>query len=360
MPDMQVFPSRPVPPAAAATVVRRWFPHDRPALTPMTGGGFSGSPLFQVEAGGRHVLKAFPPGTSAARVRFVHAAVLHLRAHGVCQVPAVRLAADGESFVEDHHGTCWELQDFIVGESTATPTLGQVAAAMEVVARIHLAAASLVENPPDLGPSPGLARRIDQARGMLARPWAVIGTVSAASPPLAPLIRPLLDRAATILAAGDAAAVVAEVATLAPGPVARQTVLRDLWAPHVLYEGAGSDRVVGIVDCHAMGLDTPATDLARLLGSWAVESGFEDSAGWDAAIAAYARLRPLRDAERRAVPFLAASGVVFGLDNWFRWIFEDRRSFSDPLAVAARVQCLTNALPAALAMLGNTLPRARV
>ena len=358
MPDMQVFPPRQVPLAAAATVVRRWFPDERPALTAMMGGGFSGSPLFVVEAGGgAHVLKAFPPRTSAARVRFVHAAVRHLRAHGVCQVPAVRLAADGESFFQDHDGTSWELQDFVVGESTAKPTAEQVAAAMEVVARVHLAAATLAENPPDLGPSPGLARRVEQARGMLARPWAAVEPGPTASPTLAALIRPLLDRAATILAARDAAAVVAGVATLGPSPVARQTVLRDLWAPHVLYEHAGSSRVVGIVDCHAMGLDTPATDLARLLGSWAVEVGFENSAGWEAALAAYARLRPLSEAERRAVPFLAASGVVFGLDNWFRWIFEEGRTFSDPAAAAGRVQRLTNALPAALAMLGTTLAR---
>ena len=359
MPDMQVFQPRQVSLAAATTVVRRWFPDGRPAVTPMMGGGFSGSPLFLVAAaGGAHVLKAFPPATSAARVRFVHAAVRHLRGEGVCQVPAVRLAADGESFCQDLHGTSWELQDFVVGVSAAKPTAEQIASAMEVVARVHNAAATLAENPPDLGPSPGLARRIEQARGMLARPWAGIETLAAASPTLAALIRPLLERAATSLALCGGASVVAGVAALEPRPVARQTVLRDLWAPHVLYEHTSSDRVVGIVDCHAMGLDTPATDLARLLGSWAVEAGFDDSAGWEAALAAYARLRPLSEAERRSVSFLAASGVVFGLDNWFRWIFEEGRTFSDPAAAAGRVQRLTDALPAALAMLGKTLARA--
>ena len=356
MPDMQVFQPPQISLVAAATLARRWFPAGPPAVVPMTGGGFSGSPLFQVEAAGRtHVLKAFPPGTSAGRVRFVHAVVRHLRDRGVTEVPMVGLAADGESFVEDGHGQTWELQEFVAGESRPRPTAAEIAAAMGVVARIHLAAATLAENPPDIGPSPGIARRIEQAQGMLARPWAEVQPGRTADPTLVKLVRPLLNRAAASLEAGGGAAVVAGVGALAPGLVPRQTVLRDVWAPHGLYESRASARVVGIVDCHAIGLDTPATDLARLLGSWAVEAGFGDVPGWDAALDTYGQIRPLAHAERQLVPFLAASGVVFGLDNWFRWIFEQGRRFADQTAVSCRVERLVAALPAALKMLPTTL-----
>jgi Ser/Thr protein kinase RdoA (MazF antagonist) len=358
MPDTQVLPPREASLAAATTLARRWFPAGQATVAAMLGGGFSGSPLFRVEAdGGTHVLKAFPPGTSAGRVCFVHTAVGHLRSCGVGEVPTVRLAADGESFVADASGQYWELQGFVAGESSLRPTAEQIAAAVRVVARIHQAAATLAENPPDRGPSPGIARRVEQAQGMLARPWAGVEPGREADATLATLIRPLLHRAADVLASCGGEPIVARVADLVPGVVPRQTVLRDVWAPHVIYESAGSARVVGIVDCHAMGLDTAATDLARLLGSWAVEARFEDAAGWDTVLDTYARVRPLADVERRLVPFLAASGVVFGLDNWFRWVFEQGRRFSDRAAVASRVERLTAALPAALRMLHTDLPR---
>lgn len=361
MPEMQVLPPRTASIAAAATLARRWFPAAGLAVFPMAGGGFSGSPLFRVDAdGGGHVLKAFPPGTSAGRVCFVHTAVRHLRACGVSEVPTVMPAANGESSAEDAEGQFWELQEFVRGTATTHPTAEQVATAVRVVARIHRAAATLAENPPDIGPSPGIIRRIEQAQGMVARPWGGTQQGVETDPTLAALIRPLQARAAEILNSGGGTSIVAGVAALPPVALPRQTVLRDLWAPHVLYESAGSPRVAAIVDCHAMGLDTPATDLARLLGSWAVEAGFATAAGWDDAVSAYEQVRHLSDLERRVIPFLAASGVVFGLDNWFRWIFEQGRQFPDPAAVVSRVEQLTTALPAALQMLQTTLPRSWV
>lgn len=361
MPDMQVLPPHTASFTAAARLARRWFPAAHSTVKPMPGGGFSGSQLFRVEAnGGVHVLKAFPPGTSAGRVCFVHTAVRHLRSCGVTEVPNLMPTAEGESSVADAEGHFWELQEFVRGCSASQPTAAQAATAVRVVARIHLAAATLAENPPDIGPSPGVARRIEQAQGLVARPWSGMEPDVTADANLASLIRPLRARAADILASGVGTSIVAGVAALTPGTLPRQTVLRDLWAPHVLYESAGGTRVAGVVDCHAMGLDTPVADLARLLGSWAVEAGFATAAGWEDAVRAYEQVRPLSEVERRLMPFLAASGVVFGLDNWFRWIFEQRRRFSDPAAVVSRVQQLTAALPAALDMLRTTLPQSWV
>jgi hypothetical protein len=45
---------------------------------------------------------------------------------------------------------------------------------------------------------------------------------------------------------------------------------------------------------------------------------------------------------------LHAAGVVFGLDNWFRWVLEEGRTFSDPTAALLRADRLLAALPVAL------------
>lgn len=43
-----------------------------------------------------------------------------------------------------------------------------------------------------------------------------------------------------------------------------QPCIRDIWHDHVLFDG---DRVTGLIDFGAMQIDTPATDIARLVGS---------------------------------------------------------------------------------------------
>jgi Ser/Thr protein kinase RdoA (MazF antagonist) len=349
--------------ARASVLAGRWFAPGTFTVAPLAAEGFSGSPLYRVDSdAGPHVLKAFAAGTPEPRAQFVHAVMRHLRASGVAEVPVLRVLSDGSSLACDELGQIWELQGLIAGVSVTQPSAAQARSALALLARVHLAAAKLPENPPDVGPSPGIARRIEQARGMLARPWAGLGRERSPSsdPDLGAAIRPRLSRVCAALDASGGGDVVAAVAMLDPGPLRRQTVLRDVWAPHVLYDHRSSDHTVGLVDYHAAGLDTPATDLARLLGSWGVEAGFALEAGWEAAIEAYEALRPLRDSERQLVPFLAASGVVFGLDNWFRWIFEQERRFPEPLAVAARIDQLSAALPSALAMLRRTLPDNRV
>ena len=47
-------------------------------------------------------------------------------------------------------------------------------------------------------------------------------------------------------------------------PFPLQPCLRDIWHDHVLFTG---DKVTGLVDFGAIDIDTPATDIARLLGS---------------------------------------------------------------------------------------------
>jgi len=334
-------------------ICRRWFPEAAVDLEPLTGPGFSGSPLYLVRAGReQHVLKAFAGGSSLGRVRFVQALVRHLRDRGVSEVPALRAAVAGERFVVDAAGRVWEMQAFVPGRETADPTMPQVMAAIAAVGRLHAAAASMPENPPDVGPSPGIARRIAQARGWLLRPWEL---VLEAVPPaavesgLAARLRPRFAEAAATLRQARAERILAAIAAAEPGPLVRQTVLRDIWSAHVLFPTAGQPRVAGIVDLHAAGADTPATDLGRLLGSWMTARSAEPD-WWRRRLAAYDGTEP-DEAFTRLVMFLAASGTLFGLDNWLRWVFEEGREFGDVRAVVTRVDRLVSVLPTALEIL---------
>jgi Ser/Thr protein kinase RdoA (MazF antagonist) len=356
---MPVLPRPPVLTPAPQPLGRQWFAAGACRIEPLPRAGFSGSPLYLVKADdGDHVLKAFAAGTTPGRARFVHAVMRHLRSCGVAEVPDLRDAASGESFVLDEAGRPWEMQRFLPGEPAFEPTDGQVAAAVALLARVHAAAARMPENPPAAGPSPGIARRIEQARAWLARPWDAIAERPAAAASDSPLGAEMLARLvaadATLRDAGGER-IAREIATLEPRPIPRQSVVRDIWAAHVLFAADEPERVSGIIDFHAATTDTPATDLARLLGSWMTAAAV-DADWWSERLAAYRSTRgpaPPRGF-RDLVVFLAASGIVFGLDNWFRWVLEEGRSFADPAAVTARVDRLRATLPAALEILGRT------
>jgi len=136
-------------------------------------------------------------------------------------------------------------------------------------------------------------------------------------------------------------------------------VLRDVWCDHVLFAGVadGASRppppvVSGLIDLHAAGIDTPATDLARLFGSWDPGPGRRGERltdRWPEAFAAYERVRPLAAEERRLVGLLHAAGVIAGLDRWFRWTLDEGRTFPDDSRAVARIDRLLTELPCAAA-----------
>lgn len=331
------------------SICRHWLGAADVSLRPLAGAGFSGSPLFVVECRrGRFVLKAFAPGTPATRIHFVHALMRHLASRGIGAVPAVVASASGDSFWVDARGRAWELQAFMPGSAVFTPADGQITAAMALLGRLHDAAASLPENPPDAGPSPALTRRVDQARAWLARPWENLPTEQAADG-LRRAIVPRLTAAIDGMRHADGAALITRLAASPPRSLRRQSVLRDVWAAHVLFASDDPCRVSGLVDFHAATTDTPAADLGRLLGSWLVPAAAEPR-WWRDRLAAYGATHA---DDLDLVPFLAASGVVFGLDNWFRWVLVEGRTFADAAAVTDRVDWLLGVLSTALQILAD-------
>jgi len=359
---------------APPDVCRAWFGSAAVTGRPFGPSGFSGSRLFIVEravpsAGStgtdRFVLKSLPGGATDGRAAWVHALMRHLRAEGIVQVPEVIATPDGETLVVDDVGMPWELVGFMPGAAVEWPTDGQAAAGMELLATLHVTACRLAGGWPRPAVSPGHRRRIEQARRLLDDPWpSRRGRLSGNGADNGPggdrhraEIVARLDAAIARFAAADGRLALRAVAACCAEPLPLQPVLRDVSGEHVLYDThargpAAAQAPTAIVDYHAAGIDTPATDIARLLGSWRrpVDRGrLSLTDAWPEAIAAYERVRPLDDRERRLVPFLHATAVVLGLDNWLRWTLDERRHFADPARVVARIDRLLAELEDAIA-----------
>jgi Ser/Thr protein kinase RdoA (MazF antagonist) len=321
----------------------------RPAvIEPLPPGGFSGASMFRVRAADAArvwVLKSFPRDR-VDHVRWTHALMRHVRGAGVAEVPEVAVTSAGTSVVVDADGDAWELVAFVAGTSTASPTVAQAAAAAACLARIHVAAATLPGAAPSHAVPGALARRIAHAAALLAAPWSGRLGSRGASAVVWRDILPRLERAVGIFSEADGTRALERVAARVPTPSRVQAVLRDVTSDHVLYRDDGSPEVAGVIDFHAAAIDTPATDLARLLGSWGPAG---DRAIRESALAAYEAVRPLEAAERADVAWLDATGVIFGLVHWFRWTLDERRPFAQPAAVVARIDALLERLAESVA-----------
>lgn len=302
------------------------------------------------------MLKNFPPATPIAHAMWVHGLMRHLRASGLETVPEVvalrpeheqPAGAGCSTLAADPAGMLWEMVEYVPGSPRPAPTAAQAAVALAGLARLHLAAATFPASPPRTEPSPGVARRVEQAARMRASPWRRLDPAGASCPPVP--MHDTLRHAIEVFEACRGDAAIESIASATMAPVFTQPVLRDAWSDHALFADDGS--FAGFIDFHAAGRDTPATDLARLLGSWHApieELGSLFLHRWQPALDAYEAVRPLSPRERSLVPWLHATGVICGLDNWFRWLITDRRTFDDMSRVGERIDRLLRHLPEAL------------
>jgi Ser/Thr protein kinase RdoA (MazF antagonist) len=105
--------------------------------------------------------------------------------------------------------------------------------------------------------------------------------------------------------------------------VSLQPCLRDARPEHFLFDG---DRLSGLIDFGAMGIDCVATDLARLLGEW----GIEPAPLPYGILAAYDRVRPLESSASAFVANFQAAADVLIAGHWLSWHFLEHRRFEDP------------------------------
>ncbi|HEX2474393.1 MAG TPA: phosphotransferase, partial [Lacipirellulaceae bacterium] len=213
-------------------------------------------------------------------------------------------------------------------EYEQSPRVEKLRAAMTALAQFHIATSDFEPSAITIrGPKvdalrhtpSAIQRRLAQLREFSQRGAdELTGTpTDTIWPELAPLARQFL--AAFPIAAQNA---IAKLEPLTDVRLPLQPCLRDVWHDHILFTG---DEVTGVIDFGAVDIDTPATDIARLLGSLVAD----DSEGWRTGLAAYSRVRPLSPDESVATSALDKCGTVLVGCNWIRWIYIDRRTFEN-------------------------------
>jgi hypothetical protein len=82
-----------------------------------------------------------------------------------------------------------------------------------------------------------------------------------------------------------------------------------------------------------MRIDTPLTDIARLVGSLVGD----DREARQSAFDAYSEIRPLGQDDRRLIDLLDESGLVIGALNWLIWLYVERRDMGPAEPIIRRL-----------------------
>jgi Ser/Thr protein kinase RdoA (MazF antagonist) len=272
------------------------------------------------------VLRGWPPhGPDRAHLEQVHRWLSLADDLGFIPAP---IADRAGRKLQEHDGRSWELTPWMPGSAEAArpPAPARVRSAFAAMAAFHQ---RLADDRRD-GTSPGLGQRHEAIAHLLRGGFD--GLERAIGPPaVSPQdeARPMALRWLT-LARATAPHLLEPLRAAAGRIVPLQPCLRDARPEHFLFEG---DRVTGLVDFGAMGVDCVAGDLARLMGEW-LESDLPARAE---ALAAYERIRPLGAEEASLIPAFASSSDLLIGEHWIRWHYVEGRWFDDPRAVAEGV-----------------------
>jgi homoserine kinase type II len=347
-------------------------------------GGMSGAQFWRIVLPTETlILRRWPKEhPSTPQLRFIHTVLQHAAAHGCNFLPLPLTTRSGESFVE-HVGHLWELAPLLAGTAdyAAQPTPEKLAAAMRALATFHNATATFsvgrqTESTP-LQPLSAVHRHLIRLRDLTTRHLAEPASSIRNDiwPGLATLAYQFLAALPNAIPRA-----ISQLEPLANVALPLQPCLRDIWHDHVLFTG---DEVTGLVDFGAIAFDTPATDIARLVGSLAdatplpfregqgegsaikgtvpfsraPKTGNLTSTGdayqttakrglspsdpnrsqlWQHALAAYNTIRPLSENETRAAHALSTSAPILAGCNWLRWIYIERREFENHAQVIER------------------------
>lgn len=291
-------------------------------------GGFSGANLWRVTTTTQEFcLRRWPAEfRDADRLKSLHAVIRHA-ARRLDYLPVPLATLQGESFVTqgDHF---WELTPWLPGRADyhQAPSETKLRAALQAIAKWHLAVADYLEHPVP-APSPGLQQRLEQIDRLQAGEFTTLQRALAAHS-----WRELRERGERLLAlfAASAAAVRLQLTVAVRTNTTLLPCLRDVWHDHVLFTG---DKVTGLVDFGALRVESASGDIARLLGSLVRD----DYAGWETGLAAYQEVRPLAAAERELIPVFDRSGVLLAGLQWLRWIVLEGRTFPNHQAILQRL-----------------------
>jgi Ser/Thr protein kinase RdoA (MazF antagonist) len=268
------------------------------------------------------------------RLRFIHSVLDHAVRRGVAVIPLPIRTTSGETSVT-RDGHLWELAPWMPGAANyeLAPSPEKLRAAMTTLAGFHTAVADFWKPtaPGSAEGSNAVKRHYERLRDLTEARVAELNRSidDTVWPELAPLARQFL---AALPGAAPRAA--SQFVPLLAASLPTQPCLRDIWHDHVLFTG---DEVTGIIDFGAVDFDTPATDIARLLGSLSSYSSplCRDDV-WRDGLSAYSTVRPLSPTEGFAARALEASGAILAGCNWIRWTYGDGRQFDDQKQVVER------------------------
>jgi homoserine kinase type II len=329
-------------------ILQHYPPDCQPARTEPLGnaGGMSGAQFWRLATPrGELALRRWPTEhPTPERLRFIHSVLTHAAGRSITILPIPITTRSGQSFVE-HAAHLWELAPWMPGAADYEPAPSdtKLRAAMTALAEIHIAfakfpiaasghrGAAVVE----LGGAPrSVIDRLTHLnelhdRGLNQFSHAIIDHHW---PDLAPLARQFLNLLPTRVPQA-----IAQLEPLTKTALPVQPCLRDIWHDHVLFTG---DAVTGIVDFGAIDIDSPACDIARLLGSLAGD----DPIAWQKGLATYSAVRQLSVDELHAVTALDISGTLLAGCNWIRWIYLEGRRFENHVQVIKRFENVVNRL----------------
>jgi homoserine kinase type II len=296
----------------------------RSPLVPLGGaGGLSGARLWRYSAQrGLLVLRAWPPdGPGKEHLERVHHWLFQTGDLGFIPVP-IRDQA-GRS-LQDYERRLWEITPWLAGKADLAypPAPVRVRAAFAGLAAVHQQLAGEEAQ----AVSPGLRKRLDAVTQLIRGGFDVLE--AALQRPRR--FHPVRSDAAHqwLKLARTVAPLLVESLLPASALVAHlQPCLRDARAEHFLFEG---ERLTGLVDFGAMGVDSVAGDLARLLGEWL---GGDTKARGEA-LAAYERICPLQPAETILIEVFETSADLLIGERWLRWHYLEDRRFDDSQAVS--------------------------
>ncbi len=284
-------------------------------------GGLSGSELWRVDSRfGPLMVRAWPRnGVTPEILHQIHRWLIAAERLDGLAIPIASLG--GATWVEVQ-GRFWELTPFLPGlaDLGRPPTTTHLASMFQSLAAFHdeLSAETV------RGRSPGLIARSVELNRLILGEFATFQTA--------------LDRSAEDSRRPIALRWLIRARQVAPrlvGPLGRaaeqthdlQPCIRDVRPDHFLFEG---DKLTGLVDFGAMGIDVIATDLARLLGETVGRSAEHRRITFGA----YEFVRPISESDWAILPEFEVANALLGGARWVRWHFVEHRRFADPDAVA--------------------------
>ena len=288
-------------------------------------GGFSGARLWRVRAtDGEWALKAWPPRHQLeSHLSQIHSWMHQARASGLKFVPRIRFTPHGRSYVS-HGGWIWDMAEWLPGEPITQGDAPDeaIVAACQAIGQLHSVwRTCMFQRGTPFAIQRRLQRLAEWSSDTLLRPIPSPDV----DEPFAPLLRDLSE----FLTRG-LERIRRELAGFRSQVFPPHPCLGDVWREHVLFtEG----KVRGIIDYGAARLDTPAVDLARLLGSLTCRTN-----QFDLGIRAYRECCALSATEERLVYLLDASGIVIAAKNWLDWLGPMERRFDNPQQVVARLE----------------------